>query len=160
MQAVSRILVPVDSSSDARAVCDYALGLAEAFDAKGTVLHVRPPPQLPSRPALVEPLAPPWDCAVEPLALAAQRQESPADAAALIAALPDQFHQRFTVEVEQGEVVGTILEVAARDHADLIVIGTHGRTGVSHLLLGSVAERIVRRAACPVLTVRLPGAAA
>ena len=156
MQAVNRILVPVDSSSDARAVCDYALGLAEAFDAKGTVLHVRPPPQPASRQAMIEP----WECNVEPAAAAVLRAESPADAAALIAALPDELHERFSVEVEQGEVVGTILEVAARDHADLIVIGTHGRTGVSHLLLGSVAERIVRRAACPVLTVRLPGVAA
>jgi universal stress protein A len=159
MQAVNRILVPVESSSDARTVCDYALGLAEAFDAKGTVLHVRPPAQPASRHTLIEPLASPWECSVEPAA-AALRAESPADAAALIAVLPEQLHERFSVEVEQGEVVGTILEVAARDHADLIVIGTHGRTGVSHLLLGSVAERIVRRAACPVLTVRLPGAAA
>jgi nucleotide-binding universal stress UspA family protein len=46
---------------------------------------------------------------------------------------------------------------AARDYGvDLIVMGTHGRTGVSHILIGSVAERVVRKAPCPVLTVKMP----
>lgn len=49
-----------------------------------------------------------------------------------------------------------ILRFAGETGADLIVVGTHGRTGLKHFLLGSVAERIVRQAACPVLTVRLP----
>ena len=49
----------------------------------------------------------------------------------------------------------TILEVAARDRYDLVVMGTHGRTGLSQLLMGSVAEKVVRQAPCPVLTVRL-----
>lgn len=49
-----------------------------------------------------------------------------------------------------------ILEFAARENADLIVIGSHGRTGLSRLLLGSVAEAVVRRAKCPVLTVKQP----
>ena len=51
----------------------------------------------------------------------------------------------------------SIAEYAAERGIDLIVIGTHGRTGVAHLLLGSVAERLVRTAPCPVLTVRSPG---
>jgi nucleotide-binding universal stress UspA family protein len=47
-----------------------------------------------------------------------------------------------------------ILKAAGEMQADLIVLGTHGRTGLAHVLLGSVAERVVRRSACPVLTVR------
>jgi nucleotide-binding universal stress UspA family protein len=53
-----------------------------------------------------------------------------------------------------GPVAGTIVEYAQSHAADLIVMGTHGRSGVAHLLLGSVAERVVRTAPCPVLTVR------
>ena len=49
-----------------------------------------------------------------------------------------------------------ILRYAADENVDLIVMGTHGRGGVSHMLLGSIAERVVRRAPCPVLTVRSP----
>ena len=47
-------------------------------------------------------------------------------------------------------------EIAGRDNADLIVLGTHGRTGIDHLIFGSTAERVVRSAACPVLTIRMP----
>jgi len=54
-----------------------------------------------------------------------------------------------------GEAVWEICQAATREHADLIVMGSHGRTGLSHILLGSVAERVVRHALCPVLVVRL-----
>ena len=57
-------------------------------------------------------------------------------------------------EVVVGLPAKTIVDVAAARGADLIVMGTHGRSGVAHLLLGSVAERVVRMAICPVLTVR------
>ena len=57
-------------------------------------------------------------------------------------------------EVVEGSPAQSILEVAERDKSDLIVIGTHGRSGLGHLLLGSVAEKVLRRAPCPVLTVR------
>ncbi len=59
-----------------------------------------------------------------------------------------------------GHGARTIADYAAERGVDLIVMGTHGRTGVAHLLLGSVAERLVRTASCPVLTVRHPAAKA
>jgi nucleotide-binding universal stress UspA family protein len=62
----------------------------------------------------------------------------------------------WTPEVATGPAYLAITEVARRYDADLIVVATHGRTGVLHLLLGSVAERVVRTASCPVLTVRVP----
>ena len=65
-----------------------------------------------------------------------------------------------TTEVLFGHGARTIAEYAAERGVDLIVMGTHGRTGVAHLLLGSVAERLVRTAPCPVLTVRHPEAKA
>lgn len=64
------------------------------------------------------------------------------------------------VSVERRVLVGNpaheIVRLAEEDHADLIVIGSHGRTGVSRLLMGSVAEAVVRRAKCPVLTIKQP----
>jgi len=63
----------------------------------------------------------------------------------------------WTAEVVFGPAYVAVTDAAARHHADLIVVATHGRTGLLHLLLGSVAERIARTAACPVLTVRVPG---
>jgi len=78
--------------------------------------------------------------------------------------ITDQLHQ-FTppdpnIQVEyrlnEGEPVTEILGVAEEINADLIVMGTHGRTGLERLLMGSVAEQVLRRAACPVLTVRAP----
>jgi nucleotide-binding universal stress UspA family protein len=58
--------------------------------------------------------------------------------------------------LEEGDAVETILRVAHEIQADLIVMGNHGRTGLGRLLMGSVAERVVRQATCPVLTVRSP----
>jgi len=63
----------------------------------------------------------------------------------------------WTAEVVFGPPYVAITDAAARHHADLIVVATHGRTGLLHLLLGSVAERVARTAVCPVLTVRVPG---
>jgi nucleotide-binding universal stress UspA family protein len=58
--------------------------------------------------------------------------------------------------LKEGDAVTEILGVAEETNADLIVMGTHGRTGLSRLLMGSVAEQVVRKASCPVLTVRTP----
>lgn len=63
----------------------------------------------------------------------------------------------WTAEVMFGPAYVAITDAAAKHHADLIVVATHGRTGLLHLLLGSVAERVARTAICPVLTVRVPG---
>jgi nucleotide-binding universal stress UspA family protein len=65
----------------------------------------------------------------------------------------DRAHAARTL-VCSGDARSRILNHAAREHVDLIVMGTHGRKGAAHLFLGSVAERVVREASCPVLTVR------
>ena len=60
------------------------------------------------------------------------------------------------MRVEAGEPSDAILRLARDGGGDLIVMGTHGRTGLSRLLIGSVAEAVLRRSACPVLTLRVP----
>jgi universal stress protein A len=64
-----------------------------------------------------------------------------------------------TTEVRVGKPAQTIVEAVEERGCDLVVMGTHGRSGVAHLLIGSVAERVVRSARCPVLTVREASAA-
>jgi nucleotide-binding universal stress UspA family protein len=64
------------------------------------------------------------------------------------------------IVVKHGPAFQEIMDVAKEQHVDLMIMGTHGRTGPSHLLLGSVAERLVRLAPCPVLVVRPPVAPA
>jgi nucleotide-binding universal stress UspA family protein len=64
---------------------------------------------------------------------------------------------RVTAAPAVGEPSAEILEAAREAKSDLIVVGTHGRTGLEHALMGSIAERVVRRAHCPVLTVRPQG---
>jgi nucleotide-binding universal stress UspA family protein len=67
-------------------------------------------------------------------------------------------HVDVTRLVDLGEPYVKILEAAKAEQVDLIVMATHGRTGLSHLILGSVAERVIRLAPCPVLTIRPSGA--
>jgi universal stress protein A len=72
--------------------------------------------------------------------------------AALTLTERERFKARSVVGI--GDPLSEIVDYARTEHINLIVMGTHGRTGVSHLFLGSVAERVVRTAPCPVLTVR------
>jgi universal stress protein A len=62
-----------------------------------------------------------------------------------------------TKAVREGKTWVEICDAAKEENADIIVIGSHGRTGLSHVLIGSVAETVVRHASCPVLVVREPG---
>jgi len=73
----------------------------------------------------------------------------------LLADLADEPFS-LTGEVIQGEPVKEIVSAARDDNSSLIVMGTHGRAALEHVLLGSIAERVVRKATCPVLTVRMP----
>jgi len=68
--------------------------------------------------------------------------------------MPSTFRGAWDADIAAGHPAETIVRVAAEREADLIVMGTHGRTGLQHVLLGSVAEKVVRLAPCPVLTVR------
>lgn len=77
-----------------------------------------------------------------------------------VAARLQERRLRTSVEVRLGDATDQIVAAGADYGADLIVMGTHGRTGLEHLLLGSVAERVIRHAACPVLTVRESAATA
>ena len=140
MSRFGRILVPMDFSPCARAALRYALGLAAPLDAKVEVLHaVAPPPYVPLDMAI-------WGEAYDRLGSELSREMD-----ALLDELSETDRARITPRLVDGIPYEQIL--AAAEQSDLVVMGTHGRTGVAHLLMGSVAERVVRRAPCPVITV-------
>jgi nucleotide-binding universal stress UspA family protein len=142
---IRRILAPTDFSELSTQGLKSALELAQTFGAKLLLLHVVEPPAYP-----VEGIVPSHLGA--PLLDDLERQASNE----LAQILPEV--QGSGVDVARRVVVGTpyrkIVEVAEEEKADLIVMTTHGRTGLSHLVMGSVAEKIVRTAPCPVLTMR------
>lgn len=149
MLKLTRILVPVDFSEASRLALDDAASLASRFDAHIDLLHVW------DLPALVNP------------------QEVAATAGLPASILESISHnasdalERFTAAARAkgisihaaqskagASTYRTIVDEAERGRYDLIVIGTHGRTGLGHVVLGSVAERVVRHAPCPVLVAR------
>ena len=152
MFTLNRILVPVDFSPCSRAALDYAAFLGERFGAAIDVLHVWQPPR-----SVWEPL---YTMEVSHHRLAHfESTEAGREMKEFLAHLEDQTHIKVRGRLETGDPYKTILGVAVEDSYDLIVMGTQGRTGMSHLLLGSLAEAVVRRAPCPVLTIHHAGPA-
>ena len=137
------ILVPTDFSTASAPAMEYARMLGERFCAALHLLHVVEDPYLAA--AWSEAYAAIPDMREQLTKESGRRLEE------LTALLPNLAT---TTEVVVGSPAKTIVNVARTRGVDLIVMGTHGRSGVAHLLLGSVAERVVRLAACPVLTVR------
>ena len=138
------IVAATDFSAASEQAVNYAASLALEFGATLHLVHVVPDPILAA--AWSEAYAYDLDKLGERLRRDAERQL--ADRAARIEGIV------VTREAIIGKPASAIIEVAAHRDADLIVLGTHGRSGFSHLFMGSVAERVVRSAPCPVLTVR------
>ena len=142
---LQRILVPLDFSDTARKALQYAVPLASAFAAELLLVHVLPPPTLPLEQGYVPP-----DLAVSPEELRSwARSELEKLAVSQIGT-----RARCQLRVCEGVAWNEIVTVARATETDLIVLATHGRTGLKHVLLGSVAERVTRHAPCPVLVVR------
>ncbi len=152
--AMKKILVPADYSDASRSALEYALLFAESFDARVEVLHVW------EMPAFVRPDLVLWEEGTEehrkPLHEVAELRAT-REMDEFLRPFAAPARKRITEHVRSGDPVETIVDVATRGGADLVVMGTHGRSGLSHLVMGSVAEKVVRQAPCPVLTVRVPG---
>jgi nucleotide-binding universal stress UspA family protein len=147
---ITRILVPTDFSGDAEAAFRYALDLAKPFGAIVELLHV-----------VEDPLAAGmWSAEFYTAEIAGLNVNLVKDAESRLRGIVGDAKApiRLVSEVRTGPAFATILDTAREHHTDLIVMGTKGRTGLAHLLMGSVAERVVRLAPCPVLTVRQPAA--
>lgn len=149
---ITRILVPTDFSPHAdRALC-YATTLAHRLGAELDLLHVVDDPFASGAWTSAEIYVPTVVELVNDFIDSAKQRLAKLTEGA--AALGLTVH----VEVVTGRAAQAIIDHAAANGCDLIVMGTHGRTGLSHAILGSVAEQVVRRASCPVLTIRAPEA--
>ena len=144
---VQQILVPVDFSDNAQAVLEWAAHLAEEHGSRVLLLHVY---HLPVEFQQLEGAYLPADFWSNVKAEAEQQLDVHAEALR---------GRGLEVEplVREGYPATVIIEEACTQRADLIVIGTHGHTGLKHMLLGSIAERVVQKAPCPVLTVKTTG---
>lgn len=142
MIALEAILCPVDLSEISRGALGHAIALAVQYSARLRVLEVVSHPSLPPAvtPAAVAGLT------IEMRRTLIEEMERLVEPA-IAAGVPTD------VRLEEGYVVAKILEEARSLATDLIVMGTHGRTGFDRLVLGSVTEKVLRKAECPVLTV-------
>lgn len=147
MPKIKRILVPVDFSPPSMKALDYAADFAKPLDAELCVLFV------------IEPIyyAVPDLAGAAAGAVGGLLEEQRKSAKVQLERLQARYARkqaRVRTLLQTGTPYQSITDAAKSLRADMIVMSTHGRTGVSHLLLGSVAERVVRTAACPVLTIR------
>ena len=143
-----RILWPTDFSEFAKGALPHALHLAADAGAELVMLHVFTPPPPYTMPEISGDL---W---------AEMLQKQRAAAEERLRRLAGQIREpkiQIRTVLAEGAPFDQILQTAERLQCDLIVIATHGHTGLAHVLIGSVAENVVRRAPCPVLTVRPPG---
>ena len=145
MTEIRNVLCPVDFSEFSRHAMTHALAIARWYDAQVTALHVIPPiaSLIPSGDAVG--LYPPVVFTPDDL----RQFEAELEAFIRDCGGDESVH----AVVAQGSITGEILRAAEGTRADLIVIGTHGRSGFDRLMLGSVTEKMLRKAACPVLTV-------
>jgi nucleotide-binding universal stress UspA family protein len=147
MALVNRILIATDFSAHSERALEYAAGMAVQFQAKLLIAHVYYPPVVAVPDAVI------------PMSAADMKQfldklYAGLDAAAAAA------RKLGATDVETALIVGEpwheIVKTAHDRRSDLVVVGTHGRGAVAHFFLGSVAEKVVRKAACPVLVVGKP----
>lgn len=138
---ISRILVATDFSLQASNALEWAKSAAQAFHAKLVVLHVIDIASLAEMGCSME-------GGMDPLSLL--REQSQKCMAELKTSLPDA-----EFAIWEASPRPTIIEAARKLKCQLIVMGTHGRSGLAHLVLGSVAEYVVRHSPVPVLTIRL-----
>ena len=144
---IKRVLVPIDFSDYSKSSLKYAVNFVKQLNAELFLIYVVEPVIYPPDFSLGQIAIPTVDLemdkrAIEELNKLAQK-EIPSDL-------------KVKTIVKTGKPFIEIIETAAEENIDLIIIATHGHTGVEHILFGSTAEKVVRKAPCPVLTIREP----
>ncbi|NTW98690.1 MAG: universal stress protein [Geobacteraceae bacterium] len=149
MKPFTKILIAIDFSENSECAFDYALTLATQFNAELTIVHV---------------INEPVDLRgfyVPHISFEQLEKEIEESAVKMMDAFCSSklgTFSNYKTSILTGIPCDEIISAAARIDASLVVLGTHGRTGLDRILFGSTAERVVRSASCPVLTVRLPAA--
>ncbi len=144
---IKKVLVPVDFSDYSKSSLRYAVNFAKHFNADLYLVYV------------VEPMVYPPDFSMGQIAIPSIDVEMDKRA---VEELNNLAKKEIPAEIKSKVIVKTgkpfieIIETASSENIDLIIIATHGHTGIEHVLFGSTAEKVVRKAPCPVLTLREP----
>ena len=146
MLPIDKILCPVDLSSPSREALSGALELAHMLDAKLYVLHVVVP--------FPVPIGGFGEIESDVARIESERQHLAQRAVTeLVNGISADFPVATRTMVLVGETVDKILEVVSREEIGMIVMSTHGQTGLRHWLIGSITDKIIRTSSCPVLTI-------
>lgn len=147
MEQIKKILVPIDFSDYSKNALKYATQFAKQFNAKIYLIYV------------VEPMIYPADFSMGQVAIPSTDIDLHSRAEEELTKLSKDIvsgNLQVEILIKTGKPFVEIIETASANDIDLIIIATHGHTGVEHLLFGSTAEKVVRKAPCPVLTLREP----
>lgn len=144
---ISKVLVPIDFSDYSKSSLKYAVTFAQHFKASLILIYV------------IEPIVYPPDFSMGQIAIPAPGLEMDKRATEELEKLAEkEIPSDLSVKkiIKTGKPFVEIIETAVEEDVDLIIIATHGHSGVEHILFGSTAEKVVRKAPCPVLTLREP----
>ena len=144
---IKKVLVPIDFSDYSKGALRYAVNFAQMFNAEMILVYV------------VEPVIYPPDFSMGQIAIPSINTEWDTKAKEeldKLAANEIPKNIKVTTIIRTGKPFLEIIDTAAELDTDIIIIATHGHTGVEHILFGSTAEKVVRKAPCPVLTLREP----
>lgn len=144
---INKVLVPIDFSDYSKSALKYAVNFAKSFNAEIILIYV------------VEPVIYPPDFSMGQIAMPSINTEwddRAKDELQKLAKSEIIGVVKAKTIIKTGKPFVEIIETAKEENVDLIIIATHGRSGVEHILFGSTAEKVVRKAPCPVLTLREP----
>ena len=144
---IKKVLVPIDFSDYSKSALKYAVNFCRKFDAEIILIYV------------IEPVIYPPDFSMGQIAIPsvnAEWDERAKQELEKLAKSDITKDARIKTMIKTGKPFIEIIETAAELDVDLIIIATHGHSGVEHILFGSTAEKVVRKAPCPVLTLREP----
>lgn len=144
---INKILVPVDFSDYSRPALLYSSELAEVFGAELILIHIIEPVIYPPDFSMGQIALPPFTIDIDTAATEELEKLIKNE-------LPGTIKAKILVRT--GKPFVEIVDAAAEENIDLIIISSHGRTGVEHILFGSTADKVVQKAPCPVLTLRAP----
>lgn len=142
---IKKVLVPIDFSDYSKSALKYAVNFSKLFNAEIILIYV------------VEPVIYPPDFSMGQIAMPSLNTEWDERAKDELEKLAkSEINTSVKTILKTGKPFVEIIETAKEENIDLIIIATHGHTGVEHILFGSTAEKVVRKAPCPVLTLREP----
>ena len=144
---IKKVLVPIDFSDYSKSALKYAINFVKSFNAEIILVYV------------IEPTIYPPDFSMGQIAiptLDVEMDKRAADELSSLAKKELPADMKYKTLIKSGKPFIEIIDTSVEEDVDLIIIATHGHTGVEHILFGSTAEKVVRKAPCPVLTLRDP----